>query len=452
MAQSQTRPIDVAAPHPTKLDTDPSLVVKGLHGKGATACCIPGVQLAQNLPSHMKCLVWKGKENVQVEDKPAPQILHPKDALVKITTTTICGSDLHMYHNEVSGMKKGDILGHEFMGIVVGVGPDVKTLQLGDRVVVSAVIACGECEWCHRQQYSLCDGTNFNNKEAMEEFGDALSGIFGYTHLTGGFAGGQAELARVPMADMTCLKVPENLKDEQVLFLSDILCTAWHANELSNVCEGDTVCVWGLGPVGQLACAWALFRGAKKVIGIDADPFRMSLAKMKLSIDVIDYSKHVDTKSMYNAIREILPNGPDVCIEAAGFRFPKTLAHKVQRALGLEGDSPEILIEMIKACKKGGRISVIGDYFGNANQFPIGVFMEKGLTMAGSQVYVQRYWKKLLQFVEEGRFDPTFIITHTMPFEKAAEAYAMFDKHEDDSLKIILKPTNVDVPSVPPPA
>jgi len=392
----------------------------------------------------MKALEWEGKDDVKVVTRPRPLITEPTDCVVRVTTTTICGSDLHMYHHDVKQMEKGDILGHEFMGIVESVGPQVKNIKIGDRVVVSAVICCGNCQYCKQGNVSLCDTTN-PSAEIESLYGQRLSGIFGYSHLTGGYPGGQAEYVRIPLADMNVLKVPSNLKDEQVLFLSDIACTGWHANELGEVSEGKTVVIWGCGPVGLMAAMWAKFRGAKRVISVDGIPYRLQFAKEKLGVETINFTE-VD---VVDTVRTMIPGGPDVVIDAVGFRYPKSLVHKVQRSLGTEGDSPEVLIEALLSCKKGGNLAIVGDYFLYANGFPVGALMEKGITTRGSQVYVQKYWKQLLGYIEQGKVDPSFVITHVMPFEKAAEAYRMFDQKADNSIKILLKTASGSTISTP---
>jgi len=337
----------------------------------------------------------------------------------------------------MGGMEKGDVLGHEFMGLVEEVGPEVKTLSKGDRVVVSAVIADGTCFFCKNGMFSCCDTTN-PSKEMEKTYGHRLSGIFGYSHLTGGYDGGQAEYVRVPYADVNCLKVPSTLRDEQVLLLSDVACTAWHANEMGEVTEGKTVAVWGCGPVGLMSLAWAKFRGATTLIAIDELDYRLEMAKTKIGgVHVINFTR----ENVLETIRKLLPGGPDVCIDAAGFRFPGTsLLHKIERTLGLETDSPVVLTEAILACRKGGIVSIIGDYFAYANQFPIGPMMEKSLTVRGGQVFVQKYWKQLLGYIEAGKVDPTFIITHHLPLSRADVAYRMFDKREDNIVKVILRP------------
>jgi len=398
----------------------------------------PTVDYKKDPVKTMKALQWFGNEDVRVQTVPKPMITDPGDMILRVTSSTICGSDLHMYHSEVKDMRKGDILGHEFMGIVEEIGPDVKTLKVGDRVVCSFLIIDGKCNYCKMEQYSCCDGTNPST--LMESiYGHRISAAFGYSHLTGGYAGGQAEFVRVPLADNNTLKVPEHLPDEKVLFLSDIVSTGWHANELGKVGKGDVVAIWGCGPVGLMAAAWAKFRGAARVISIDNVPYRLDTAKNKIGVEVINFNE----KNVVETLQAICPGGPDVCIDAVGFRFPTSLAHKLQRALYLETDAPSIINEMVRVIRKGGRISLVGDYFGTANQFPIGPFMEKSLSMAGGQTHVQKYWKELLGYIERGEFDPTFVITHHMSLDKADECYRIFDRKEDNMLKVVLKPSSM---------
>jgi threonine dehydrogenase-like Zn-dependent dehydrogenase len=384
-----------------------------------------------------KALEWHGTEDVRVVERAKPMITEPGDALIRITSSTICGSDLHMYHGEVH-MEKGDVLGHECMGIVEEVGPAVKDIKVGNRVVVSAVIACGKCWFCKNQFYSCCDTTN-PSKECEDMYGDRLAGIFGYSHVTGGFEGGQAEYIRVPIADINLLPVPQELPDEKVLFLSDIICTGWHANEMGGVTAGQTVAVWGCGPVGLMSMMWAKFRGAKRIIGIDNIPYRLNIAKEKLGVEVINFD---EVKEVGKYLKKIVPGGPDVCIDAVGFRYSKTLRQKVERTIGLETDVSEIISEASYAVRKMGGLALIGDYFGNTNGFPIGMVMEKGIKMHGSQVFVQKYWKELLGYIQEGKVDPSFVISHTMSLEQGSAAYRMFDRKEDNILKVVLKPVS----------
>jgi len=396
----------------------------------------PAVHSKVDPSKSMKALEFQGADaSVKVVTRARPMITEPSDVLLKVTTTTICGSDLHMYHNELPQyLKKGDIFGHEFMGIIEEAGSDVKKFKVGDRVVVSAVICCGECFYCKSGRVSLCDLTNpVQDMEKM--YGDRLAGIFGYSHLLGGYEGGQAEFVRVPLADNTCLKVPDNLSDEKALFLSDIACTGWHANELGEVKSGQTVAIWGLGPVGLMAAMWAKFRGAR-VIGIDQVPYRLELARQQLNIETIDFSK----ESVPQRLEQLAPGGPDVAVEAAGFRYTKSFKHAAERKTGLELDTPEILTECIKCVRKGGNLSIVGDYFGNANEFPIGAMMEKNITVRGGQVHVQAYWNQLLDYIQQGKVDPSFVISHRMSLDEADKAYRIFDKKEDNAVKILLKP------------
>jgi threonine dehydrogenase-like Zn-dependent dehydrogenase len=404
----------------------------------ATNKQFPKVESRKDPNKPMNALEWKGTEDVQVVQRPKPLITEPTDVIVRITSTTICGSDLHLYHNEVPSfkepaMQRGDVLGHEGMGIVEETGSQVSNFKKGDRVVISAVISCGKCFYCKKQLFSLCDDTNPSmDLEAL--YGHRLSGIFGYSHLCGGFDGCQAEYVRVPIGDVNLLKIPSNLTDEQVIFLSDIACTGFHATELGKVKEGQTVAIWGCGPVGLMAVMWSKFKKASKVYAIDSEPYRLEQAR-KLGAEPINFQG----KDIPTTLRTLCPGGPDVCIECAGFRFPKTQAHKLQKENKTETDAPEILTEMILSCRKGGNISIIGDYFGNTNNFPIGAMMEKNLRVTGGQVFVQKYWRQILEWIEKGQVDLTWVVTHKLPFLEAAKGYKMFDKHEDHVLKIILK-------------
>jgi threonine dehydrogenase-like Zn-dependent dehydrogenase len=384
-----------------------------------------------------KCMLaaaWHGPENIKMVMTPRPLITEPRDAIIRVTSTTICGSDLHMYLGLVSSMEKGDILGHEFMGIIEDVGSGVHDFKRGDRVVASAVIACGQCEFCRKGAYSCCDATN-PSQECEEMYGHRTAGIFGYSHLTGGYPGGQAEFVRVPIADVNLLKVPDSLPDEKVLFLSDIVCTGWHANELGHVKEGHTVAVWGCGPVGLMALAWAKFRGASRLIAIDNVPERLRVARKVLGAHTVNFD-HVCVEDALCDLTNGL--GPDVGIEAAGFRFPKTFLHKIAQMVKLQSDSMDILNEQVRSVKKNGSIALVGDYFGYGSNWNIGAFMEKALTMRSGQVFVQKYWKELLGYIESGQFDPTFVITHRMSLEDLPQAYRMFNRHQDGFIKVLI--------------
>jgi len=333
-------------------------------------------------------------------------------------------------------MQKGDIVGHEAVGVVEAVGPEVTKVKPGDRVVIAFAISCGECEYCKQGWFTSCDKTNPSSQ--MEGlYGHRIGAAFGYSHLTGGYDGLQAEFARVPFADVTLLPVPASskLKDEQLLCLSDIACTGWHGNELGEVSRGQTVAIWGSGPVGMMAAMWAKFRGASRVFVIDNDVSRLELVRTKLGVDVIDFS---NVKDVSKVLLELVPDGVDVCIDCAGFRFPTSLVHKLERALRLETDALDIIDQMSFAVRKMGHLVLIGDYFGYGNHFPIGRVMEKSLTMRGGQAFVQKYWKQLLGYIEEGRVDPSFVFTHHMPLDKLPEAYKMFNEHADNAVKIAL--------------
>ncbi|KAG0623445.1 hypothetical protein M758_3G175400 [Ceratodon purpureus] len=384
----------------------------------------------------MRAVEFHGKKDMKVLERPMPLVTDPADVVLKVTTTCICGSDLHMYVGFMPGMKSGDVVGHEFMGIVEDVGPEVKNLKKGDRVVASGLIACFNCWACKEESFSLCESTN-PSKEMDVLYGDRTAGLYGYSHLTGGFQGGQAEYVRVPLADNNCLKVPEGLSDEQVIFLSDILPTGWHANELARVGEGDNVAIWGAGPVGMQAANSAFARGANRVVLIDTLQYRLDYIKQKLpKVETINRKD----KKVYEELRKLFPHGPDVAIEAAGFHYVQNPLHKVEVAVGMETDTSEIVNELIYSVRKGGRIGIVGDYVGYSNHFNLGAFMEKGLTMAGGQVYIQKYWPVLLPMIESGKIDPTIVITHTLPLAEAPRGYQIFDDKVDGCIKVLLKP------------
>jgi threonine dehydrogenase-like Zn-dependent dehydrogenase len=391
----------------------------------------------------MKANCWYGKKDVRVVDVPDPKILNRRDAIIKITSTAICGSDLHLYNGFMPTMEKGDILGHEFMGEVVEVGPDVKNLRAGDRVVTAFPIACGKCFFCEREMFSLCENSNPNAWMAEKLFGHSPCGIFGYSHLTGGFAGGQAEYARVPFADVGTLKVPEGMDDEKVLFLSDIFPTGYMGAEMCDIKPGDTVAVWGCGPVGQFAMASARLLGAERVVGIDRFPARLELALEGAKADeVINYEE----QNTYEALMELTGGrGPDACIDAVGLE-----AHgghglvyaydRAKQALMSETDRPIALREAIMCCRNGGTVSVIGVYGGLIDKFPMGSFMNRSLTMKTGQCHVQRYMKPLLERIQNGEINPSFVITHRMRLEDAPTGFDLFLNKEDDCIKVVLKP------------
>lgn len=334
----------------------------------------------------MKAAQWMGPRDIQLGTVPRPTITAPKDVIVHITNATICGSDLHMYQPDMKmAMEKGLILGHEAIGIVDEVGPEVKTLAVGDRVIILPVIACGECFYCKNEEYSLCDRTN-PSKEMEQLYGHRLSGIFGYSKLTGGYPGNQAEYCRVPNADLVCVKAPKEASAKSLLGLCDVTPTAWHGNELAEVRKGDVVGVWGCGAVGLSIQRLALLRGAQRVYAVDKDPQRLAIAKKYGSIP-INVSEH---KNVADYILETEPHGLDRGIEASGFRSTNSISHKVMRGIFAEGDSSDTISELIKAVRKGGNIALIGDFFFSTNQFPIGALMEKAITLRGGQLYAQK--------------------------------------------------------------
>lgn len=390
----------------------------------------------------MKALCWFGTNDVRIEDVPEPKILDSRDAIVKITSTAICGSDLHLLDGYMPTMQKGDILGHEPMGEVVEVGSEVKNLKVGDRVVVPFTISCGECFFCRKELYSLCDNTNPNGELAAKMMGHSTAGIFGYSHLTGGFAGGQAEYLRVPFADVGPLKIPDGLPDEKVLFLSDIFPTGYMAAENADIEEGDTVAVWGAGPVGQFAIQSAWMLGAGRVISIDSVPERLRLAQEKGKAETINFEQ----ESVYDRLMEMTGGiGPDRCIDAvgceafAGGTVDGTL-DAVETATYLATDRLHVLRQAVWSCRKGGTISMPGVYVGFGNQFPIGAFMNKSLTLKTGQTHMQKYMPPLLEKIQNGEIDPSFIITHELPLEDAPKGYEMFKNKHDECIKVVLKP------------
>jgi threonine dehydrogenase-like Zn-dependent dehydrogenase len=387
----------------------------------------------------MRATCWYGKQKVRVEDVPDPQILNARDAIVRVTSTAICGSDLHLYNGLIPAMEKGDILGHEFMGEVVEVGREVKELKVGDRVVVPFPIACGSCFACERKLFSLCENSNPNAWMAEKMWGYSPCGIFGYSHMLGGYAGGQAEYARVPFADVGPLKVPDGMSDEQVLFLSDIFPTGYMAAENCDIQPGDTIAVWGCGPVGQFAIKSAFLLGAERVIAIDRFPDRLRMAREKAGAETLDYAE-VD---VHDALKEMTGGrGPDGCIDAVGMEAHgfEYAYDRVKQTLLLETDRPIALRQAIMACRNGGTVSIAGVYGGYVDKFPIGAIMNRALTIKSGQAHVQRYLRPLLERIQNGEIDPGFVITHRMRLDEAPEAYDIFLNKEDDCVKVVLQP------------
>jgi len=390
----------------------------------------------------MKANCWYGKHDVRVEDVPDPKILNPRDAIVKITSTAICGSDLHLYDGYIPTMERGDILGHEFMGEIVEVGSAITNLKVGDRVVVPFPIACGGCFFCKKEMYSLCENSNPNAWMAEKLWGHSPSGLFGYSHLLGGYAGGQAEYARVPYADIGPIKIDNGLPDDKVLFLSDILPTGYMAAENCDIQPGDTIAVWGCGPVGQFAIASAFLLGAERVIAIDRFPERLEMAAANSAAETLNYE---DEDHLFEALREMTGGrGPDACIDAVGMEAHGTgivaAYDQAKQAMMLETDRPLALREAILACRNGGTVSVPGVYGGFIDKMPMGSVMNRALTIKTGQTHVQRYLRPLLDRIERGDIDPSFIITHQMRLEHAAKGYEMFKNKDDDCVKVVLKP------------
>jgi threonine dehydrogenase-like Zn-dependent dehydrogenase len=379
---------------------------------------------------------------MEVRDVPDPQILNQRDAIVRISSTAICGSDLHLYNGFVPTMVPGDIMGHEFMGEVVELGREVKNLKVGDRVVVAFPIACGSCAQCAEGLYSTCENSNPNAWLAEKQWGYSPAGIFGYSHTLGGFAGGQAEYARVPFADVGALKIEDDsLADESVLFLSDIFPTGYMGADLCGLKGGETVAVWGCGPVGQFAMASALLLGAERVIGIDRFDYRLELAREKAGADTLNY-EHVDVNA---ALREMTGGrGPDHCIDAVGLEAhshtPMYAYDRAKQMMMLETDRPIALRQAIQACRSGGTIAVLGVYAGFLDKFPMGTIVNRSLTIRSGQTHVQRYMRPLLERIQKREIDPTFIITHRMDLSDAPHGFEIFNEKRDNCEKIVLKP------------
>ena len=387
----------------------------------------------------MKAVCWTGVNEVRVEKVPDPTLLNPRDAIIKVRATTICGSDLHLYDGYIPAMLKGDIIGHEFMGEVVEVGGKVKNLKPGDRVIVPSVISCGDCFYCKRELFSLCDNSNPKPAGAEKLWGHATCGIFGYSHLMGGYAGSHAEYVRVPFADVGPRKVPEGFTDEKALFISDAFPTGYMAADLCGIQPGDTVAVWGCGAVGLFAIKSAWLLGAGRVIAIDRLPDRLALARDQCKAEVLDYTR----VQVSEALKELTGGrGPDACIDAVGMEA-HDIGHegaydRVKHALRMETDRPYVLREAIQACRKGGTVSIIGVYGALVDKFPMGSAMNKGLTLRMGQMHAQRYLDRLIAHVERGEVDPSFVATHRMPLDEAPQAFELFKHKKDNCLRVVL--------------
>ncbi len=387
----------------------------------------------------MKAVTWMGKRRVEVQRVPDPTILNPRDCIVKITSTAICGSDIHLYDGYVPTMEKGDILGHEFMGEIVEVGSEVRDRRVGDRVVVPFTISCGRCTHCVREQYSVCDNTNPNAYIAEQLMGYSPAGLFGYSHMTGGYAGGQAQYARVPFADVGPIKIESDLPDEKVLFLSDIFPTGYMAAENCDIVPGrTTVAVWGCGPVGQFAIRSALLLGAAKVIALDREPERLAMAEAAGAITI----NSEDEEDVLDRLKALTGGrGPDAAIDAVGMEAHGSAYDKVKQTLKLETDRPFVLRQAMRAVRKGGVLSVPGVYAGFLDKLPFGAAFNKGVTFKMGQTHMQRYLRPLLRLIEEGKIDPSFVITHKVPLTKAPNAYDMFVNKKRGCIKVVLDPT-----------
>jgi threonine dehydrogenase-like Zn-dependent dehydrogenase len=390
----------------------------------------------------MRANCWMGRNKVEVQTVPDPQILNGRDAIVRITSTAICGSDLHLYDGYVPTLKRGDVLGHEFMGEVVEVGRDVANLRVGDRVVVPFPISCGRCAACRSGLFSACENSNPNAGVAEKLWGHSPAGIFGYSHMLGGYAGGQAEYARVPFADVGPIKIEDDVPDEQVLFLSDIFPTGYMGAELCDIRPGDVVAVWGAGPVGLFAMASAYLLGAERVIGIDRFEYRLRMAREQAKAETLNYEE----VSVLEALKEMTGGrGPDACIDAVGMEAhhglgPLHAYDRVKQAARLETERPHALREAILSCRNGGTVSVIGVYGGLVDKFPIGAVMNRSLTIKAGQCHVHRYLRPLLERIRNGEIDPSFVITHTMGLGEAPQGYDTFKHKRDDCVKVVLKP------------
>ncbi|GAA2214776.1 zinc-dependent alcohol dehydrogenase [Nonomuraea monospora] len=389
----------------------------------------------------MKANVWTGRNRLEIQDVPDPRILNARDAIVRVTSTAICGSDLHLVDGYIPTVKKGDILGHEFMGEVVELGPGVRNLRLGDRVVVPFPIACGACFACQDGLYSVCENSNPNAGMAEKLMGHAPAGIFGYSHMLGGFPGGQAEYARVPFADVGPVKVEDDLPDEKVLFLSDIFPTGFMGAEMCDIKPGQTIAIWGAGPVGQFAAASAFLLGADRVIVIDRFPYRLRRV-LRTGAEVLNYEE----VNVLEALRDMTGGrGPDACIDAVGMEAhhptPAMYAYdRTKQAARMETERPYVLREAIMACRNGGVVSVIGVYGGFVDKFPMGTVMNRSLTIRTGQCHVQRYTEPLLQRIRAGEIDPSFVISHRMPLSEAPRGFELFKQKQDECNKVVLTP------------
>jgi threonine dehydrogenase-like Zn-dependent dehydrogenase len=400
-----------------------------------------GAEIHPKETGNMKALVWHGKQDIRCENVPDPEIEDPRDAIIKVTSCAICGSDLHLFHNMIPAMMPGDVVGHEMMGVVEEVGSQVSKLKKGDRIVIPFTINCDECDQCRRGNYSLCERSNRKGELADKVFGHRTAGLFGYTHLTGGYQGGQAEYLRVPFADGTHIKAPDGLTDEQLLFLGDIFPTGWQAAVQCDIQRSDTVAIWGAGPVGQMAIRSAILLGAKTVVAIDRLPERLSMAAAA-GAETINF----EDESVLERLNDLTQGkGPDKCIDAVGMEAHASshidgMIDRAKQAMLMVSDRAHVLREMIYVCRGGGVLSIPGVYSGLMDKIPFGMAMNKGLTFRMGQTHVRRWTDDLTRRIEEGEIDPSFVITHTAKLEEGPGMYRVFEQKQDSCIKVVLKP------------
>lgn len=407
-------------------------------------------QYADPSREKMKALTWQGANRVQIVDSLKPKILNDNDVIVSVSGSTLCGSDLHLYHGAIMQMQKGDILGHEFCGKVESVGPGIRKVKPGDRVVASFSIACGDCYYCKQKLTTACERTNADELQNML-YGHRTVGILGYSHLTGGFAGGQAEYVRMPYGDFNLLKIPDDVPNEKALYLSDVLCTSYHCVVDTGVKKGDSVAIWGMGPIGLMAAFFCFQKGASRVIGIDQVGWRLEWAKKKLpKIETLDFSQLPKGSSVPTELRKMVDKGVDIALECAAGEYAKSIVHKAELALGMENDTSETINEMILSVKKFGSIGIIGVYTGYTNHFNIGAIMELGIRLIGNgQAPVHKYWEELLDQIRSGELDPTIMLSHRVDIQDLDKVYPIFDKRSEDVqvMKIFIQTRFSDPPA-----
>ncbi|KAJ5134429.1 hypothetical protein N7448_000551 [Penicillium atrosanguineum] len=398
----------------------------------------------------IQATIWDGKNQVKVVKMPMPRVVDPGDVIVKITGSTICGSDLHLYHGVIPQLEKGDVLGHECCGVVESVGPEADKVKVGDRVVVSFPIACGDCPNCKKELFSQCERTNENTIENAL-YGKRTAGMFGYSHFTGGFAGGQAEYLRVPYGNVNLLSIPDDVPDEKALFLSDVLATSWHCVVDTGVKKGDVVAIWGAGPIGQMCAQFSFFHGADRVIMIDGGngAWRLDYVKTKVpEVETLNFTDLPKGESVTSQLKKMVHGGPDVALECAAGEYAKGWVHYFEQMLGIETDSSEILNEMITSVRSFGRVGVTGIYAAYTNHFNIGALMETGVRLIGNgQAPVHKYWKELMELIQNGQLNPLDMVTHRVRLEDMEKVYAAFDQRDQGMQKIFVQTRHSAPPS-----